>query len=163
MFSILVICTHNSARSILAEGILNRFGADVFRAYSAGSAPRDHQQPNPIGLQVLQERGYDINGFSSKSWDAFTAHDAAPIDLVITVCDSAAGETCPLFIGSPLKVHWGYSDPSAGDGSDTDKLAGFNVLYEALTRRIKTFAVLAKSATDAGSLQACAMAVQSVA
>ncbi len=163
MFNILVVCTHNSARSILAEGVFNRFGADIFQAYSAGSSPRPNQQPNPIGLQVLQERGIDTSQLSSKNWDLFTGPNATPIDLVITVCDSAAGEVCPLFLGSPRTVHWGYSDPSAGDGSDADKLAGFNLLYEALTRRIKTFLVLAKEATDADSLQACAKAVQGVA
>lgn len=162
MFRVLVVCTHNSARSILAEVLLNHYGSPLLAAQSAGSAPRANQAPNPIGLQVLRENGHDTQTLLSKSWDVFAAKDAAPIDLVITVCDSAAGEVCPLFIGSPLKVHWGYADPSAGFGTDEQKLAAFRETYDALTRRIQAFVALATAAKNANDLQAAALTVMSV-
>ena len=135
--NVLFLCTHNSARSILAEAILNHIGRGRFKGYSAGSSPRDNQQPNPLGLQVLQHAGISIEGLRSKSWDEFGKADAPHMDLVITVCDNAAGEVCPYWPGQPATAHWGYPDPSAGDGNDTQKLEAFRLTLLALKRRLE--------------------------
>lgn len=121
--NVLFLCTHNSARSILAEALLNAMGEGRFKAYSAGSSPRDNQQPNPLGLQVLQKAGIPTEGLRSKSWDEFAAPGAPHMDLIITVCDNAAGEVCPFWPGHPATAHWGYADPSEGNGSDEEKLS----------------------------------------
>ncbi|RYF37365.1 MAG: arsenate reductase ArsC, partial [Comamonadaceae bacterium] len=123
--NVLFLCTHNSARSILAEAILNHIGKGRFRAFSAGSSPRENQQPNPLGLQVLQGAGIATEGLRSKSWDEFALSDAPHMDLVITVCDNAAGEQCPYWPGQPATAHWGYADPSAVEGSDAQRLEAF--------------------------------------
>ncbi|MEO7547693.1 MAG: arsenate reductase ArsC, partial [Ramlibacter sp.] len=107
--NVLFLCTHNSARSILAEAVLNHIGKGRFRAFSAGSSPRENQQPNPLGLQVLQSAGIATEGLRSKSWDEFALPDAPHMDLVITVCDNAAGEQCPYWPGQPATAHWGYA------------------------------------------------------
>ena len=135
--NVLFLCTHNSARSILAEAILNHIGATRFKAFSAGSSPRDNQQPNPLGLQVLQRAGISTEGLRSKSWDEFGQPDAPHMDLVITVCDNAAGEACPYWPGQPATAHWGYPDPSAGDGSEAEKLEAFRQTLHALKRRLE--------------------------
>lgn len=134
---VLFLCTHNSARSILAEAMLNHLGGGRFMAHSAGSSPRANQQPNPLGLQVLREAGISTDGLRSKSWDEFATVDAPVMDLVITVCDNAAGETCPLWPGHPAVAHWGYADPSAGDGSDAEKLQAFRHTLQLLRRRLQ--------------------------
>jgi len=136
VLNVLFLCTHNSARSILAEAILNHIGRGRFKAYSAGSSPRDNQQPNPLGLQVLQQAGISIDGLYSKSWDEFGKMDAPHMDLVITVCDNAAGEVCPYWPGQPATAHWGYPDPSAVDGTDAEKLEAFRQTLHALKRRM---------------------------
>jgi protein-tyrosine-phosphatase len=136
VLNVLFLCTHNSARSILAEAILNHMGRGRFKAYSAGSSPRDNQQPNPLGLQVLQQAGISIEGLHSKSWDEFGKPDAPHMDLVITVCDNAAGEVCPYWPGQPATAHWGYPDPSAGDDNDVQKLEAFRKTLHALKRRL---------------------------
>ena len=123
--NVLFLCTHNSARSILAEALLNHLGQGRFKGYSAGSSPRDNQQPNPLGLQTLQKAGISTDGLYSKSWDEFALPDAPHMDLVITVCDNAAGEVCPYWPGQPATAHWSYADPSAGDGTDAEKLEAF--------------------------------------
>lgn len=135
--NILFLCTHNSARSILAEALLNHYGQGRFKGYSAGSSPRENQQPNPLGLQVLREAGISTNGLHSKSWDEFALPSAPQMDLIITVCDNAAGEACPYWPGHPATAHWGYADPSAGDASDTDKLIAFQHTLHAISRRIQ--------------------------
>ena len=132
--NVLFLCTHNSARSILAEALLNHIATGAsgirFKAFSAGSSPRDNQQPNPLGLQVLQSAGIATDGLRSKSWDEFAQADAPHMDLVITVCDNAAGEVCPYWPGQPATAHWGYADPSAVEGTDADRLIAFrNTLY----------------------------------
>ena len=139
---VLILCTHNSARSVLAEGMLNhwarRLGRDL-RAHSAGSAPSG--RINPFALEALQRAGVDTTGVHSKSWDAFTAADAPPLSLVITVCDSAAAETCPVFVGrggrQPVRVHWGYPDPSNAEGGDAGRRRAFELTRQALGYRLR--------------------------
>jgi arsenate reductase len=134
--NVLFLCTHNSARSILAEALLNAVGAGRFRAYSAGSSPRENQQPNPMALRVLQEAGISTAGLASKSWDVFAAPDAPHMDLVITVCDNAAGEVCPIWPGHPATAHWGYADPSETPGSDEARHQAFRATLHAIKRRL---------------------------
>ena len=134
--NVLFLCTHNSARSILAEALLNDMGQGRFKAYSAGSSPRDNQQPNPLGLQVLQNAGIATDGLRSKSWDEFAAPGAPQMDLIITVCDNAAGEVCPFWPGHPATAHWGYADPSEGDGTEAQKLEAFRHTLHAIQRRL---------------------------
>lgn len=134
--NVLFLCTHNSARSILAEATLNHLGKGRFRAFSAGSSPRDNQQPNPLGLQALKNAGIPTEGLRSKSWDEFAAADAPHMDLVITVCDNAAGEVCPYWPGQPATAHWGYADPSEVEGDEAKKREAFRQTLLALRRRI---------------------------
>jgi protein-tyrosine-phosphatase/DNA-binding transcriptional ArsR family regulator len=136
--NVLFLCTHNSARSILAEALLNAMAGDRFRAFSAGSSPRPGQKPNPLGLQVLQEAGIPVEGLRSKSWDEFAATDAPQMDLIITVCDNAAGEVCPIWPGHPASAHWGYPDPSEGDAPDTVKLDAFRQTAQLIRKRLMT-------------------------
>ena len=133
---VLFLCTHNSARSILAEAVLNHIGKGRFIGYSAGSSPRDNQQPNPIGLRTLQAAGISTEGLYSKSWDEFALPNAPHMDLIITVCDNAAGEVCPYWPGKPATAHWGYADPSAGDGTDAEKAEAFKNTLHAIRRRL---------------------------
>lgn len=135
--NVLFLCTHNSARSILAEALLNAMGAGRFKAYSAGSSPRANQQPNPLGLQVLQKAGIPTEGLYSKSWDVFATADAPQMDLIITVCDDAAGEVCPIWPGHPATAHWGYADPSRGDAADEEKLEAFRTTLHLMRRRLE--------------------------
>lgn len=135
--NVLFLCTHNSARSILAEATLNHIGGGRFRAYSAGSSPRDNQQPNPLGLQALQSVGIATTGLRSKSWDEFAAPGAPQMDLIITVCDNAAGEVCPIWPGHPATAHWGYADPSEVQGTDAQRLEAFRQTLLAIKRRIE--------------------------
>ena len=135
--NVLFLCTHNSARSILAEALLNDMGGGRFKAYSAGSSPRDNQQPNPLGLQVLQKAGISTEGLRSKNWDEFATPDAPQMDLIITVCDNAAGEVCPIWPGHPATAHWGYADPSEGDGTDEQQLEAFRQTLHAMKRRLE--------------------------
>jgi protein-tyrosine-phosphatase len=152
-FNVLFLCTHNSARSILAEAILNHIGGGRFKAYSAGSSPRDNPQPNPLGLQVLQNAGISVEGLYSKSWDEFSTPDAPHMDLVITVCDNAAGEVCPYWPGQPATAHWGYADPSAGDADDPHKLEAFRQTLLALKRRLELLVSLPASKLEKTMLQ----------
>ncbi len=134
--NVLFLCTHNSARSILAEALLNHLGQGRFRAYSAGSSPRGNQQPNPLGLQVLQRAGVPVDGLRSKSWDEFARPDAPRMDLVITVCDSAKGEMCPIWPGHPATAHWGVADPSEGDAPSEARREAFRHTMHLLRRRL---------------------------
>ena len=146
--NVLFLCTHNSARSILAEAVLNHLGKGRFKAYSAGSSPRENQQPHPLGLQVLQAAGIDTEGVRSKSWDEFAAADAPHMHLVITVCDNAAGEVCPYWPGQPATAHWGYADPSAMEGSDEQKLEAFRQTLHAIRRRLELLVNLPQGSVD---------------
>lgn len=133
---VLFLCTHNSARSILAEALLNAMAGGRFKAWSAGSSPRDNQQPHPLGLQVLQKAGVSTEGLRSKSWDEFAAPGAPTMDLIITVCDNAAGEVCPIWPGHPASAHWGFADPSEGDAPDSEKLEAFRQTLHLIKRRL---------------------------
>ena len=146
--NVLFLCTHNSARSILAEALLNHLGGHRFTAYSAGSSPRANQQPNPLGLQVLRDAGIATDGLSSKSWDAFAGPDAPHMDLIVTVCDNAAGEVCPVWPGHPASVHWGYPDPSEGDAPDDVKREAFRQTLLAMKRRLELLISLPPSKLD---------------
>lgn len=151
--NVLFLCTHNSARSILAEATLKHIGGGRFQAYSAGSSPRENQQPHPLGLQVLQEAGISIAGLCSKSWDAFVGPDAPQMDLIITVCDSAAGEVCPVWPGHPATAHWGYADPSALPGSEAQRLDAFRQTLAAIRQRLNLLIELPAEKLAAASLQ----------
>lgn len=135
--NVLFLCTHNSARSILAEAVLSHIGHGRFNAFSAGSSPRENQQPNALGLQVLQNAGISTEGLRSKSWDEFGKPDSERMDLVITVCDNAAGEVCPYWPGQPATAHWGYADPSEGDGDEAHKLEAFRQTLHSIHRRLE--------------------------
>ena len=162
--NVLFLCTHNSARSILAEATLNHIGKGRFQAFSAGSSPRENQQPNPLALQVLNNAGIPTEDLRSKSWDEFGQPDSPEVrragppqastapsggsalhevksvgvvmDLVITVCDNAAGEVCPYWPGQPATAHWGYADPSEVKGTDAQKLEAFRQTLLAIRRRL---------------------------
>ena len=154
--NVLFLCTHNSARSILAEALLNAVGNGRFKAYSAGSSPRENQQPNPLGLQVLENAGISIEGLHSKSWDVFAAPDAPAMDLINTVCDNAAGEVCPVWPGHPATAHWSYPDPSEGDGTDAQKLEAFRMTLHATNRRLELFCSLPSEKLQQSVLQSSA-------
>jgi protein-tyrosine-phosphatase len=151
--NVLFLCTHNSARSILAEALLNHMGRGRFKGFSAGSSPRDKQQPNPLALEVLQKEGIGIEGLRSKSWDEFALADAPHMDLVITVCDNAAGEVCPYWPGQPATAHWGYEDPSAGDASEDEKRIAFLKTLHMIRRRLEIFINLPVSSLSKMALQ----------
>lgn len=137
---VLFLCTGNSARSIMAEGILNAEGAGRFVAYSAGSKPTG--APNPYAIAQLRKVGIDPTFARSKSWDEFEGPNAPRLDMVVTVCDSAAAEACPYWPGAPVSLHWGLPDPAAAEGSDAEKAAAFEVAYGILQRRIRAFLAL---------------------
>ena len=154
--NVLFLCTHNSARSILAEALLNHIGGGKFKGFSAGSSPRDNQEPNPLGLQVLQNAGIKTDGLYSKSWDEFALPDAPHMDLVITVCDNAAGEVCPYWPGHPATAHWSYADPSAGDGTEAEKLEAFRQTLHAIHRRLELLVNLPSASVTKLMLQTSA-------
>ena len=135
--NVLILCTHNSARSVLAEGMLNHLarqrGKDI-RAFSAGSAPSG--RVNPLAIGVLANVGLEVRAFRSKSWDEFVGDNAPQMRIVITVCDSAAAEQCPYWPGSPVKIHWGYADPSNATGGDEDKRLAFELTRQAIGYRM---------------------------
>ena len=151
--NVLFLCTHNSARSILAEAVLNHISGGRFKAYSAGSSPRENQQPNPLALQVLQNAGVSIEGLHSKNWDEFGGLNAPHMDLVITVCDNAAGEACPYWPGQPATAHWGYPDPSEAEGTEEQRLAAFRQTLHAIRRRLDLLVNLPAASVDKLMLQ----------
>jgi arsenate reductase len=153
---VLFLCTHNSARSILAEAILNHIGKGRFKAFSAGSSPRENQQPNPLGLQVLAHASISTDGLRSKSWDEFAQPDAPHMDLVITVCDNAAGEVCPFWPAQPATAHWGYADPSETPGSEAQKLEAFRQTLLAMHRRLTLLVSLPPEKLERALLQGTA-------
>ncbi len=144
--NVLFLCTGNSARSILAEAVLNHRGAGRFRAFSAGSHPNG--RVNPYALALLAKTGLPTDGLRSKSWDEFAAPGAPPLDFVFTVCDNAANEACPLWPGQPVTAHWGLPDPAAVAGTEAEKEKAFRDTYVALERRISLFTSLQISGLD---------------
>jgi len=160
---VLILCTHNSARSVLGEGMLNHWakqlGKDV-RAHSAGSAPSG--RVNPLALEALQAAGVDTTGYRSKSWDEFSASDAPPLSIVITVCDSAAAEQCPVFFGGagqPVKVHWGYPDPSGAEGGEEGKRRAFELTRQAIGYRMLQLLQLPLATMSRTELQQALVAI----
>ena len=161
---VLILCTHNSARSVLGEGMLNhlagKLGKDV-KAHSAGSAPSG--RINPFALEVLANAGIDAGGYRSKSWDEFSQDGAPPLSIVITVCDSAAAEPCPVFFGGtggqPVKVHWSYPDPSNAEGGDDGKRRAFELTRQALGYRMLQLLALPLAALDRAALQSALQAI----
>ncbi len=154
--NVLFLCTHNSARSILAEAVLNHISKGRFRGFSAGSSPRENQRPNPMALKVLQATGISVEGLRSKSWDEFSAPEAPHMDLVITVCDNAAGEACPYWPGQPATAHWGLADPSEGTASDAVKEEAFRQTLLILLRRLDLLVNLPDSGVTKLMLQTSA-------
>jgi protein-tyrosine-phosphatase len=150
-FNVLFLCTGNSARSIMAEAILNRLGAGKFNVYSAGSQPKG--QVHPETIRLLQGLDYDISGFRSKSWNEFARPGAPSLDFVFTVCDNAAGETCPLWPGQPMTAHWGVPDPAQADGTSAEIALAFKDAYRLLQQRIGVFTALPLRSLDRLSLQ----------
>lgn len=148
--NVLFLCTGNSARSILAEAILDRNGAGRFRAFSAGSRPRG--EVHPAALALLEQCGFSTTGLRSKSWEEFAGAGAPPLDLIITVCDNAAGESCPIWPGHPVTAHWGIEDPAEVEGED--RAQPFRSAFETLEQRIGLLVALPAEALDPGLLQA---------
>ena len=145
-YNVLFLCTGNSARSILAEALMNHLGKGRFRAFSAGSHPTG--KVNPWAIKLLENQGLPVAGLRSKSWDEFGAPDAPPLDFVFTVCDNAAGEACPFWPGQPLTAHWGVADPAAAEGDDAIKMLAFRQAFRELENRIKLFASLPFQSLD---------------
>ncbi len=137
VFNVLFLCTGNSARSILAEAILNSLGKSRFRAFSAGSHPKG--EVNRFAIELLRKQGLDVSGLRSKSWDEFAAPGAPHLDFVFTVCDNAAGEVCPIWPGQPMTAHWRIEDPAAVEGSDEEKRSAFSTASRLLQNRISLF------------------------
>jgi arsenate reductase len=135
VYNVLFLCTGNSARSILAESLLNALGKGKFRAFSAGSFPKG--QVHPLALDLLKRANLPTENLGSKSWDEFAAPGAPQLDFIVTVCDNAAGEACPLWPGKPMTAHWGIADPAAAEGTDEEKMAAFRQAFQALETRIK--------------------------
>jgi protein-tyrosine-phosphatase len=150
-YNVLFLCTGNSARSIMAEAILNKLGARKFRAFSAGSQPKGQLHPETVRL--LQGLGYDPSSFRSKSWNEFAKPGAPPLDFVFTVCDNAAGETCPVRSGQPMTAHWGIPDPVEAKGNAAEFALAFKDAYRMLHQRIGIFAALPIRSLDQLSLQ----------
>lgn len=151
-FTVLVLCTGNSARSILGEALFNHLGEGRVRAFSAGSKPKGAVHPG--ALRLLARRGIDTAAFRSKSWNEFTGPDAPAIDLAITVCGNAAGEACPVFLGSPLKAHWGLPDPADVTGSEAEVDAAFEETWSLLEMRVRAFLALDRAGMEPRSFMA---------
>ncbi len=151
IYNVLFLCTHNSARSVLAEAIMNGLGGGRFRGFSAGSSPKG--KVNPFAIQLLERLNYDTSEIRSKSWDEFAMPDAPKMDFVFTVCDNAANETCPVWPGQPASAHWGVPDPSETKGSDAEIAAGFADTHRVLYQRISIFTNLPIAELDQLALQ----------
>ncbi len=150
--NVLFLCTGNSARSQIAECVLNRLGGGRFRAYSAGSHPKD--AVHPYALDVLRGQNHDVSGLRAKSWEEFAGKGAPRLDFVFTVCDNAAGEVCPVWPGQPMTAHWGVPDPAAAQGSEAERRFAFADCLRMLTQRIDIFCNLPLASLDKLTLQA---------
>jgi arsenate reductase len=151
IYKVLFLCTGNSARSILAESLLNHWGKGKFRAYSAGSFPKGHV--HPMAVELLQRMNLPAENLRSKSWDEFAAPGASRLDFIFTVCDNAAGEVCPIWPGKPMTAHWGIADPAAIEGTDADKAFAFRKTLKELETRIKLLTSLPIASLDDMTLQ----------
>jgi arsenate reductase len=152
VYNVLFLCTGNSARSVIAEALLNREGKGRFRAFSAGSMPTG--RVNPHAVPIVEALGFPASEFRSKSWDEFAAPGAPPLDFIFTVCDNAAGEVCPIWPGKPMSAHWGVADPAAVTGSEAEIAAAFNETARQLRNRIQLFLNLPLASLDRMSLRA---------
>lgn len=155
--NVLFLCTGNSARSVMAEALLAVLGGSRFRAYSAGSRPTGQVQPMAVALAA--ELGYDVDRLRSKSWDEFAGPDAPPLDLVVTVCDSAAGEHCPFWPGAPALAHWGVPDPVAVEGDEAARMQAFRTAFATLRRRVERLVALPVERLDRTELERQARAI----
>lgn len=151
VFNVLILCTGNSARSIMAEALINTMGQGRFRAYSAGSFPTG--RVNPFAIEQLAATGYGTDHLRSKSWDEFAQPDSPAMDFIVTVCDNAAGEACPVWPGRPISAHWGFEDPAAVEGPDEAKRAAFQKVFRQIMGRVKLFVNLPLSVLDNGAIQ----------
>jgi arsenate reductase len=150
-YNVLFLCTGNSARSILAESLLNHWGRGAFRGFSAGSFPKG--QVHTMALELLRQMRMPIEGLRSKSWDEFAQPGSPMLDYVFTVCDNAAGEACPYWPGTPITAHWGIADPAAAGGSDADERRAFRTAFDLLEARVKAFVELPLESVDRVELQ----------
>lgn len=150
-YSILVLCTGNSSRSVMAEALFNTLGKGHFQAYSAGSHPSG--TVNPFAVERCESLGYDVSQLRSKSWDEFATPDAPHVDFVITVCDQAAGEVCPIWPGKPMTAHWGFEDPAAFEGTDEEKRQVFSKVYRQILGRVSQFVNLSLHVLDGNAIQ----------
>ena len=150
-YNVLFLCTGNSARSILAEALINQWGRSKFKGFSVGSHPKG--QVHPIALELLQRMNFPTEGLRSKSWDEFATRGSPPLDFVFTVCDNAAGEVCPYWPGQPMTAHWGVPDPAAVEGTDTEKWMAFRDTFRLLDNRVKLFTSLPLGLLDRIKLQ----------
>jgi arsenate reductase (thioredoxin) len=155
--NVLFLCTGNTARSILAESLVNHWGGGKFRGFSAGSFPKG--QVHPMAIALLKRMGLPMNGLRSKSWDEFAASGAPLLDFIFTVCDSAAGEHCPVWPGKPMTAHWGIADPAAVEGTEADKAFAFRKTFMELQTRIKLFTDLPIASLDRTKLQEALRAI----
>ncbi|MFM1816089.1 MAG: hypothetical protein RLZ98_2784 [Pseudomonadota bacterium] len=150
-FNVLFLCTHNSARSVIAECIVNSVGAGRFKGYSAGSQPRG--EVHPYAIDLLKRLNYDTSALRSKSWEEFAEPGAPPLDFVFTVCDSAANETCPVWPGQPMTAHWGIPDPSSAEGTEAERRFAFAETHRMMHQRISIFVNLPLASLDRLTLQ----------
>lgn len=151
IYNVLFICTGNSARSVIAETLMNELGGGHFKAFSAGSHPRG--EVHPLTLELLDSQGYETKGLRSKSWDEFAAPDAPQMGFVFTVCDQAAGEMCPVWPGQPITAHWGFNDPAAAEGDKEEQMKVFRQVQTQMATRIRLFLSLPLEKIDRMSLQ----------
>ena len=151
IYNVLFLCTGNSARSQMAECLLNRLGRGRFRAFSAGSHPKE--EVHPLTLDLLRRRNHDVAALRTKDWSEFAANDAPQMDFVITVCDKAAGEVCPVWPGQPMTAHWGFTDPAAAEGNEAERKIAFADVYRELNNRLEIFVSLPVGQLDRLTLQ----------
>jgi arsenate reductase len=151
IYNVLFLCTGNSARSIMAEALLTTMGGGRFRGYSAGSHPAG--RVHPFALEQLRETGYPLDQLHSKSWDEFAAADAPTMDFIITVCDNAAGEVCPVWPGQPVSAHWSFADPAAVAGAEEERRAAFNRIFRQIMARVQSFVSLPLPMLDRQAIQ----------
>ncbi|MFA5496031.1 MAG: arsenate reductase ArsC, partial [Porticoccaceae bacterium] len=150
-YNILVLCTGNSARSIMAEALINTMGKGRFRAYSAGSHPTG--KVNPFAIEKVKSLNYPLENLRSKNWDEFALPGAPPMDFIITVCDKAAGEICPVWPGQPISAHWGFEDPAAVEGTDDEKRRAFDVTFRHVMNRVRLFVNLPLTMLDQAAIK----------